>query len=101
MVLSLGPHRALGAQFHLERGCAVIHQIIVVVTETGWRAALGCVGRIGIGGGHLLLPSQVSAIDPPSLLLPAAALLFCAGAASLSPALRATSIQPIDALRAE
>src|SRR5215475_273976 len=56
MVLSLRPHRALGAQFHLERGCAVIHQIIVVVTETGWRAALGCVGRIGIGGGHLLLP---------------------------------------------
>jgi predicted permease len=44
---------------------------------------------------------QVSAIDPPSLLLPVAALLLCAGAASLLPAIRATSIQPIEALRAE
>jgi predicted permease len=44
---------------------------------------------------------HVGAIDPVSLLLPAAALLFCAGAASLLPALRAASIQPIKALRAE
>jgi hypothetical protein len=44
---------------------------------------------------------QVGAIDPPSLLLPAAALLLCAGAASLLPAIRATTIQPIEALRAE
>jgi predicted permease len=44
---------------------------------------------------------HVGAIDPVSLLLPAAALLLCAGAASLLPALRAASIQPIEALRAE
>ena len=44
---------------------------------------------------------HVGAIDPVSLLFPAAALLFCAGAASLLPALRAASIQPIKALRAE
>src|SRR5215813_13769169 len=44
---------------------------------------------------------QVDAIDPPSLLLPAAALLLSAGAASLLPAIRAASIQPIEALRAE
>jgi predicted permease len=44
---------------------------------------------------------HVGAIDPVSLLLPAAALLFCAGAASLLPALRAASVQPIKALRAE
>jgi predicted permease len=44
---------------------------------------------------------HVGVIDPPSLLLPAAALLFCAGAASLLPALRAASIQPIEALRTE
>ena len=44
---------------------------------------------------------HVGAIDPLSLLLPAAALLLCAGAASLLPALRAASIQPIEALRAE
>ena len=44
---------------------------------------------------------QVGAIDPLSLLLPAAALLLCAGAASLRPAIRAASIQPIEALRAE
>ncbi|HJW99128.1 MAG TPA: FtsX-like permease family protein, partial [Terriglobales bacterium] len=44
---------------------------------------------------------HVGAIDPVSLLLPAAALLFCAGAASLLPALRVASIQPIKALRAE
>jgi predicted permease len=44
---------------------------------------------------------HVGAIDPVSLLLPAAALLFCTGAASLLPALRAASIQPIKALRAE
>jgi predicted permease len=44
---------------------------------------------------------QVGAIDPVSLLLPAAALLLCAGAASFLPAIRAASIQPIEALRAE
>jgi predicted permease len=44
---------------------------------------------------------HVSAIDPVSLLLPAAALLLCAGAASFLPAIRAASIQPIEALRAE
>jgi predicted permease len=44
---------------------------------------------------------QVGAIDPLSLLVPAAALLLCSGAASLLPAIRAASIQPIEALRAE
>ena len=44
---------------------------------------------------------HVGVIDPPSLLLPAAALLLCAGAASLLPALRAAAIQPIEALRIE
>jgi ABC-type antimicrobial peptide transport system permease subunit len=44
---------------------------------------------------------QVGAVDPLSLLLPAAALLLCTGAASLLPAIRAASIQPIEALRAE
>src|SRR5579864_2907547 len=33
----------------------VIHQIVVVVTKTGRRAAFGGVSRIGIGGRHLLL----------------------------------------------
>jgi ABC-type antimicrobial peptide transport system permease subunit len=44
---------------------------------------------------------EVSAIDPLSLLLPAAALLLCACAASLLPAIRAASIEPLEALRAE
>ena len=44
---------------------------------------------------------EVGTIDPPSILLPAAALLLCAGAAGLLPAIRAASIQPIEALRAE
>jgi predicted permease len=44
---------------------------------------------------------EVGTIDAPSILLPAAALLLCAGAASLLPAMRAASIQPIEALRSE
>jgi predicted permease len=44
---------------------------------------------------------EVSAIDPLSLALPAAALLLCASAASLFPAIRAASIEPLEALRAE
>ena len=44
---------------------------------------------------------EVSAIDPFSLLLPSAALLLCAGAASLLPAIRAASIDPLEALRIE
>jgi predicted permease len=43
----------------------------------------------------------VSVIDPLSLLLPAAALLFCASVATLLPAIRAASIEPLEALRAE
>jgi predicted permease len=44
---------------------------------------------------------EVSAIDPLSLLLPAAALLLCASAAGLLPAIRAASIEPVEALRVE
>jgi predicted permease len=44
---------------------------------------------------------EVSTIDPFSLLLPAAALLLCASAAGLLPALRAASIDPLEALRVD
>ncbi|MGA8528432.1 MAG: hypothetical protein WB622_01880 [Acidobacteriaceae bacterium] len=43
----------------------------------------------------------VGAADPLSLLLPAAALLLCAGVASLVPAIRAASVEPLEALRTE
>ena len=43
----------------------------------------------------------VNVLDPVSLLLPAAALLLCAAAASIVPALRASSIEPLEALRVE
>src|SRR5271166_2580940 len=33
----------------------VVHQIVVVVAQTGWRAAFGGVGGIGIGGRYLIL----------------------------------------------
>lgn len=44
---------------------------------------------------------EVSTIDPFSLLLPAGALLLCASAAGLLPAMRAASIDPLEALRVE
>ena len=33
----------------------VVHQIVVVIAQSGWRAALGGIGGIGIRGRHLVL----------------------------------------------
>src|SRR6202040_1764248 len=46
--------RRRGLHSHDHAAC-IVHQIVVVVTEASWRAALGGIGRIGIGGRYLIL----------------------------------------------
>src|ERR1035437_1714150 len=38
-----------------DHAAVVVHQIVVVIPQTGWRTALGGIGRIGIGGRDLVL----------------------------------------------
>ena len=68
-------------------------------------AVLGTV--IGLGAALALtrvmgaLLFEVGSADPPTYLSVAAALLFAAGVACVVPALKATRIDPVGALRAE
>ena len=81
--------------------CALLASSISAFAQTLLGIVMGLPVALIIGW---LLKSrlyQVGAIDPLSLLVPAAALLLSAGVASLLPAIRAGSIQPIEALRAE
>lgn len=92
----IGLRMALGA----DRQQIALFVLQAAFAQTLLGLAMGLPVALMIGS---LLKSRlyhVGAIDPLSLLLPATALLLCAGVASLLPAIRAASIEPLEALRA-
>jgi predicted permease len=93
----LGLRRALGAE-----GSALTESVV----REGLRLAavgigLGLVGALGVGRALRAQLFEVSAADPWALAVTAAVVLTVAAAASLLPALRAASVDPVVALQEE
>jgi ABC-type antimicrobial peptide transport system permease subunit len=93
----IGVRMAIGA----DRARIALFVLQAVFAQTLLGLVMGLPFALMIGRSLKSRLYEVGTIDPPSLLLPAAALLLCAAAAGLLPAIRAASIQPIEALRAE
>jgi predicted permease len=82
------------------------HQIIRLIVAQGLRSTvigliLGLIGMIWLGRLMRNMLFQVSASDPPTLLLISMVLIVVGVAASLLPAWRAARIDPVVALRTE
>jgi ABC-type antimicrobial peptide transport system permease subunit len=93
----IGVRIALGAQRH------AVYQL--VLKEAAWLAGVGvAVGLLCSIGAAALLRSLLfgtKAEDPGTLAAVTAVLIFCAFMASIVPAHRAASVDPVAALRAE
>jgi hypothetical protein len=93
----IGVRVALGAR----RGTIVRSLLAEVATVTMVGVAAGLTGGVLLAGYVASLLFEVTPLDGSSLVLPVAALLAAAAAAAIVPALRATRVDPVVALRAE
>jgi putative ABC transport system permease protein len=93
----IGVRVALGAQ----RGTIIRSLVTEVATVTTAGVAAGLAGGVLLSRYVASLLFEVTPLDVSSLVLPVAALLLAAAAAAIVPAVRATRVDPVVALRAE
>ena len=63
--------------------------------------SLGIAGAVALSGSLRSLLFEISPLDPATYVMAATGLVIAAGTACLMPALRASRVDPVEAMRAE